>query len=615
MPRHDPSEDETLAGRIVPAYDAALPNLIGRYHVIEKIGEGGMGTVLKAEQRAPIRRLVAVKVIKLGLDSRSVLARFQAEQQALAVMDHPNIARVLDAGMTEGGRAYFVMEFVPGEPITRYCDRQKFNVRQRMELFREVCSAVQHAHTKGVIHRDLKPDNVLVSVKEGQPTIKVIDFGVAKAVQGRLADETYNTEQGQIIGTPAYMSPEQAEMSNLDIDTRTDIYSLGVMLYELLTGSLPIESATLRAASYFEIQRMIREVPPPRLSTRLSSLGDEAAALIAEKRHTQLPQLTNQLRGELGWIPLKALRKDRTERYQTAAEFEQDITNYLGDLPLAAGPESTVYRLRKLLSRNKLAVIGSVAAILLLIAGISAYIVEIRSEQGKTERARQFAEKLAADKTVLADSNAKLAHVAESERADALRQKEIADDRRRAAELEIAKGLSNLAATGPDSRTAKQTYIESRNAFIRLGHPTAFADWGLAAEWKYSPEAIETLSAGPAGLRCVSVKPGSFTAVSGGDDGAVRLWSLFLGRQTKCLAGHHGIVRAVAFSPDGSRIASAGDDGTLRIWDPDGGNCLRVIDDRQGAIPPSLSCRKESESCPPEAMGPYIFGTSKTERS
>jgi non-specific serine/threonine protein kinase/serine/threonine-protein kinase len=345
------------------------PTDVGPYHILGVIGQGGMGIVYKAEQREPVRRLVALKLIKLGMDTADVIARFEGERQALAVMNHPSVAKVFDAGATERGRPYFVMEYVAGEPITAFCDRAQLPIAQRLELFAQACDAIQHAHQKAIIHRDLKPSNILVSLVDGNPLVKVIDFGVAKAISQRLTERTLFTEMGQLIGTPEYMSPEQAEMSGADVDTRTDIYALGVVLYELLAGTLPFDARSLRSAGYREIQRIIREVDPPRPSTRLSSLGNEAAA-IAQRRKTQLAMLAKQLRTELEWIPLKAMRKDRTERYATAAELAADVRNYLASRPLQAGPPSATYRLRKFIRRNTAGVAASAAIVFLLIAGI-----------------------------------------------------------------------------------------------------------------------------------------------------------------------------------------------------------------------------------------------------
>jgi serine/threonine protein kinase/tetratricopeptide (TPR) repeat protein len=335
-----------------PAASIETPGaMIGLFKLLEQIGEGGMGDVWMAEQSEPIQRRVAVKVIKAGMDSKQVLARFDAERQALALMEHPNIARVLDAGATTTGRPYFVMELVKGTPITKFCDERKLNVRERLELFGDVCRAVQHAHQKGIIHRDIKPSNVLVAPYDGKPVVKVIDFGVAKATGQKLTEATLFTGFGAVVGTPEYMSPEQAEVNNQDIDTRSDIYSLGVLLFELLTGSTPLTKKRVKDAAFLEILRVIREEEPPKPSTRLSST--EELPSISAQRHTEPAKLTKLVRGELDWIVMKALEKDRNRRYETANGFAMDVQRYLSDEAVLACPPSTGYRLRKFSRRNK----------------------------------------------------------------------------------------------------------------------------------------------------------------------------------------------------------------------------------------------------------------------
>ncbi len=374
--------------------DPLVGESIGAFRLLEVIGEGGMGIVYLAEQTAPVRRRVALKVIKLGMDTRQVVARFEAERQALAIMDHPGIARVFDGGATPAGRPYFVMEHVAGVPITEYSDSQRLDTRARLALFLEVCDAVRHAHQKGLIHRDLKPSNILVSDIDGRQTCKIIDFGVARATSGRLTERTLHTELGQMIGTPEYMSPEQAEMSGFDVDTRADVYSLGVVLYELLIGALPFDPAELRSRGIAELQRVIREEEPPRPSRRLSSLG-ERGARAARSRRARLDDLVRTLAGELEWIPLKAMRKERRERYQSAAELAADVHNYLAGRPLIAGPESRSYRFRKFLARHRAPVVASFAFALLLVASVVGLAVLSRwalREKADAEQARDRAQ-------------------------------------------------------------------------------------------------------------------------------------------------------------------------------------------------------------------------------
>ncbi len=436
------------AGRFLTGADSAagaqaLPagegpgTVIGRYKLLQQIGEGGFGVVFLAEQREPVQRRVALKVIKLGMDTRQVIARFEAERQALALMDHPNIAIVLDAGATDGGRPYFVMELVRGDPITEYCDKNNLGVPQRLELFEQVCNAVQHAHQKGIIHRDIKPHNVLVTVADGRPIPKVIDFGVAKATSGRLTEKTLFTEHRALIGTPEYMSPEQAEMSGVDIDTRSDIYSLGVLLYELLTGTTPFDPSELRRAAFDEIQRIIREVEPPKPSTRVSALKDTLASVAAHRR-TEPARLPGLIRGDLDWIVMKCLEKDRTRRYETANGLGLDVQRHLAGEPVAAAPPSNAYRLRKLLQRNRGPVAAGVLVLLALAFGLAATLLQAREARRQAARADEraaAAERAEGEQRRLAASEraaraeaqeqrsaAEKAAVAEKERADELKQ-------------------------------------------------------------------------------------------------------------------------------------------------------------------------------------------------
>jgi TPR repeat protein/serine/threonine protein kinase len=344
---------------------------IGRYKLLQEIGEGGCGLVYMAEQEEPVRRRVALKVIKLGMDTREVITRFEAERQALALMDHPNIARVLDAGATDAGRPYFVMELVRGVRITEFCDENKLSTEERLKLFIQVCQAIQHAHQKGIIHRDIKPSNILVTINDGQPVPKVIDFGIAKATQGRLTDKTLFTAFEQFIGTPAYMSPEQAVMTSLDIDTRSDIYSLGVLLYELLTGTTPFDTRRLLASGLEEMRRTIREEDPVRPSARLSTLDMQSATELLRHRQERLPALINLVRGDLDWIVMKCLGKDRSRRYETANGLARDIQRHLDREPIAARPPSQLYRFERLARRNKLAFTLASLVMIALLGGLA----------------------------------------------------------------------------------------------------------------------------------------------------------------------------------------------------------------------------------------------------
>ncbi|MCK4873785.1 MAG: serine/threonine protein kinase, partial [Phycisphaerales bacterium] len=443
--------------KITPLTSAPVPETIGHYRIIRVIGEGGMGTVYLAEQTDPHRQ-VALKIIKLGMDTKQVIARFEAERQALAMMEHPGVAKVFDAGSSDTGRPYFVMEYVPGIAITDYCDRERLNTIERLDLFMQICEAVQHAHQKGIIHRDIKPGNILVSVKEGKAIPKVIDFGVAKATHQKLTEKTLFTEQGQLIGTPEYMSPEQAEMTGLDVDTRTDIYSLGVLLYELLTGSLPFEPSEFRQAAFDEIRRVIREEDPPKPSTRLSSLGDESG-MIARQRRTDLRSLERQLRGDLDWITMKAMEKNRTRRYESAHGLAMDIRRHLDHQPVVAGPPGARYRMSKFIRRNRAGVLVASIVLIVLLTGIAGTTWGLLAASGardaereakeRTQAALTLAEQRLEDVRAARDAEAEQRRIAEEAR---IRAEEEADNAR-----EISNFLTDdlLAAVAPSAESGK----------------------------------------------------------------------------------------------------------------------------------------------------------------
>ncbi len=356
---------------------------IGHFKLLQQIGEGGCGIVFMAEQEEPVRRRVALKIIKPGMDTRNVIARFEAERQALALMDHPNIAKIFHAGATESGRPYFVMELVRGIKITDYCDQHSLTTRERLELFVQVCQAVQHAHQKGVIHRDIKPSNILVTTTSEDAALPVvIDFGIAKATTNqRLTDKTIFTAFEMLIGTPAYMSPEQAALTSVDVDTRTDIYSLGVLLYELLAGATPFDTGELLKAGLDEIRRVIREQEPVRPSTRLSKMTGPDLTTLAQRRKSEPPTLIRSIRGDLDWIVMKALEKDRARRYETAYGLGRDAQRYLASEPIAARPPSNIYKLRKTILRNKLLFAGIGVIVLLLVAGLALISASLAQER------------------------------------------------------------------------------------------------------------------------------------------------------------------------------------------------------------------------------------------
>ena len=469
-----PGSPEQTAGHIPGEQPGTI--IAGRYKLLEAIGEGGMGTVWVAEQTQPVRRKVALKLIKAGMDSKSVLARFEAERQALAVMDHPNIAKVLDGGLTETGRPFFVMEYVKAVPITEYCDATRLSVPERLNLFGQVCAAVQHAHQKGIIHRDLKPSNILVAPYDDKPVPKVIDFGLAKAMHQSLTERTLHTAHETVLGTPLYMSPEQAQLNNLDVDTRSDIYSLGVLLYELLTGTTPLEKKRFKEAAWDEIKRIIREEEAPRPSMRLSS--SQALPLLAASRHTEPARLTKLVRGELDWIVMKALDKDRTRRYSTASEFAADITRHLHDEPVLAGPPRVTYRLRKFLRKHHSAVTAVALVVLALLIGLGASLtLYFQAEEARqaADEARTAEEWKTRELGAALQEKAATVNKEKEARLDADKSRWLAERRLYGAGVLLAKSAFDQLQVGQARRALDGTEPSLRG-------------W----EWRYLDRAIDT---------------------------------------------------------------------------------------------------------------------------
>jgi serine/threonine protein kinase/WD40 repeat protein/tetratricopeptide (TPR) repeat protein len=528
--------------------------VIGPYKLLQQIGEGGFGIVYMAEQQRPVRRKVALKIIKPGMDTREVIARFEAERQALALMDHPNIARVLDGGTTESGRPYFVMELVKGVPLTQFCDDNKLDMRQRLTLFSAVCKAIQHAHHKGVIHRDIKPSNVMVTLHDGQPVPKVIDFGVSKAISQQLTEKTMFTAYGQMIGTPAYMSPEQAEMSGLDIDTRSDVYSLGVLLYELLTGTTPLEAKSLRGKAYAELQRMIREDEPPRPSLRVSTQGN-ASALIASQRGTVPRELGAMLRGELDWIVMKALEKNRDRRYESANTFAADVERYLRHEAVEACPPSAVYRVRKFIRRNRVACTTGTLIAFSLLGGILF--------SGLAARDALYQRRLAEESLQVAkvrESEAKTARLEESAQRSAAEQER---DKAKALNIELAKqkeqqrrslyvAQMNLIRKAWDSNNT-QGVRELLNAARPLPGEADFRgfEWHYWMRMLHGEERVLQL---PIGVKAERASLGSARL---GSDGQTR---------------KEGVL-AAAFSPDGKYVATVTESSSwlVKVWETSSG--------------------------------------------
>jgi WD40 repeat protein/serine/threonine protein kinase len=539
---------------------------VGRYKLLQLIGEGGCGVVYMAEQQEPVKRFVALKVIKPGMDTRQTLARFEAERQALALMEHPNIAKVLDAGATATGRPFFVMELVRGAKITDYCDDplSALPTQRRLQLFIQVCRAIQHAHQKGIIHRDIKPSNVLVTLQEdGTPAPKVIDFGIAKATAGQtLTDKTIFTAFEQFLGTPAYMSPEQAAMVALDIDTRSDIYSLGVLLYELLTGKTPFDSRRLLAAGLDEIRRIITEEEPPRPSTRLSMLGADEQTTVAARRQSDAPKLIGLVSGDLDWIVMKCLEKDRTRRYETADGLALDIQRHLRNQPIVARPPSYPYRIRKLVRRHKLGFAAATAIALSLSIGLLELGLRMAERASTAENQKRAQAEVARQEASLrqqAQAEAQRARSAETEAKLIL------------AASDISQALRLIAEDRGDDALAYLTRSLSLNPEAEAA-ATEIATWLTYHSWKVPLASFQHSNS----LSSARFSPDGRYVLTVGADKIARVWDAHTGRMLTDVLKHEGEIRAAEFCADGSRIVTASDDNSACVWDAQTGRQLSL---------------------------------------